>query len=247
MKTEDNMQNMSNGFPIYKQIIQTIRTDIERGVYPVGSKLPSEDDLAFNLGASRGTVRQALGELSSQGIVKRLHGKGTFVCEIGNEYKIENDHFISFLDGLESIGGPISTRIIDRKVVDATSVTTDVFPGLSKLFQIRRIRSRNDKVIMLSSDYIPVDLAHGIDLLYDGDKSVYNFLETRFNLRVCKVKRIFHAVSAAGETSKLLGVKNGDPLFYIVQQAFDELGRCVDHADLFIISEGMYFSIISSR
>lgn len=241
------MIDKSSGIPVYKQIEIAIRTDIDRGVYSVGVKLPSEDELAVRLGASRGTVRQALSELASQGIVKRVHGNGTFVCEPGNEYKIENDHFISFLDGLESSGGPVDTFVLDRQIVQANSVLHEAFSGSLQLYEIRRIRKRNGKAVMMSCDYIPMDLTPGIETRYQNDKSVYDFLEAHYALRVSKVKRVFHAVAAAGDTAKLLSVKTGEPLFYIIQQAYDEYGRCVDHANLYVISEGMHFSIISSR
>lgn len=241
------MIDKSSGIPVYKQIEIAIRTDIDRGVYPVGIKLPSEDDFAEQLGASRGTVRQALSELASQGIIKRVHGSGTFVCEPGNEYKIENDHFISFLDGLESSGIPIETFVLGRRIVQANSIPNEVFSGELALYEIQRIRKRNGRAVMLSFDYIPMDLAPGIDARFQDNKSVYDFLETHYALRVSKVKRVFHAVAARGDTAKLLAVKAGEPLFYIVQQAFDEYGRCVDYANLYIISEGMHFSIVSSR
>ncbi|OQB23791.1 MAG: HTH-type transcriptional repressor YvoA [Firmicutes bacterium ADurb.Bin182] len=241
------MIDKSSGIPVYKQIEMAIRTDIDRGIYSVGVKLPSEDVLAERMGASRGTVRQALSELASQGIVKRIHGNGTFVCEPGNEYKIENDHFISFLDGLESSGVPVDTFVLDRKVVGASSISSDIFPGVTQLYEIRRIRKRNGKAIMMSYDYIPTDLVPGIENRYQNEKSVYDFLEAYYSIRVSKVKRIFQAVAAVGDIAKLLTVKTGEPLFYIVQQAFDEYSRCVDHANLYIVSEGMHFSIISSR
>ena len=241
------MIDKTSGIPVYKQIEIAIRTDIDRGIYKVGEKLPSEDALTIQHGASRGTVRQALSELASQGIVKRVHGNGTFICERGNEYKIENDHFISFLDGLESSGVHVDTYILDRKIVQADSFSREAFPGNPKLYEIRRIRKRDGKAIMMSSDYIPMDIAPGIEARYQNNKSIYDFLELHYSLRVSKVKRVFHAVSASGETAKLLSVKNGEPLFYIIQQAFDEYSRCVDYATLYIVSEGMQFSIISSR
>jgi GntR family transcriptional regulator len=247
MGFEENMIDKNSGVTVYKQIEMSIRMDIERGVYLIGSKLPSEDELARKFGVSRGTVRHALDELVNQGIVKRLHGNGTFVCEPGNEYRIETDYFISFLDGLESAGVTVDTIVLDRQEVFPSGLLSEIFPGDSKLFEIKRIRKRNGKPIMMSLDYIPMNLTPSIQKRYRNEKSVYDFLETKYSVRVSKVKRIFYAVSVSGDVAKLLSLKNGEPVFFIIQQAFDEYGRCVDCAYLYIISEEVHFSVTSRK
>ena len=241
------MIDKSSGIPVYKQIETLIRTDIGRGVYPVGTKLPSEDDIANELGVSRGTVRQALSALANQGIVKRIHGNGTFVCESGNECKIETDHFISFLDGLERIGVPIDTVILDKKPVMSDDVLQELFPVNTELYSIKRLRKRDGKPIMFSVDHIPCDLAPDIAERYNDCKSIYEFLENTYAIRISKVKRIFYAIAANRDIASTLSIKKGEPLFYIIQQAYDEYSRCVDCAFLYIISEEMHFSVMTSR
>ena len=241
------MVDKSNGMPAYKQIAASIRMDIGRGVYPEGGKLPNEDELARMHGVSRGTVRQAIGELSNQGIVKRIHGSGTFVCEPGDLYKIETDHFISFLDSLENAGGSVDTVVLDKSITKTQEQLGDALPAGIDLFSIKRLRKKDGRAIMFSIDNIPVDLAPGIDIKYKDDKSVYDFLEKEYSLRVSKVKRIFYAIAANGEVAKALSLKEGEPVFYIKQQAFDDFGRCVDFANLYIKSELMHFSISTSR
>src|SRR6266481_1778455 len=54
---------------------------IDRGLLPAGSRLPSEPALASELGVSRATLREALRELESEGLVRRMWGAGTFVAD----------------------------------------------------------------------------------------------------------------------------------------------------------------------
>lgn len=241
------MINKTSGIPVYKQIETSIRTDIGRGVYPVGTKLPSEDDIANELGVSRGTVRQALSALANKGIVRRVHGNGTFVCEPSKECKIETDHFISFLDGLEGTGVPIDTTIIDKKLIMPDDVLRELIPVNTELYSIKRLRMRDGKRIMFSSDHIPCDIAPGIANRYNDSKLIYEFLENEYGIRISKVKRIFYAVTANKDIAATLCIKKGEPLFYIIQQAYDEYSRCVDCAFLYIISEEMHFSVMTSR
>lgn len=241
------MIDKSSGIPAYKQIEMSIKTDIERGVFPVHTKLPSEEDFSVTLGVSRGTVRQALAELASQGVVKRVHGNGTFVCERGNEYKIEDAHFISFLDSMESAGVQIETSVLGKTTIAARNAPVDLFSGDLQLFEVVRLRKINSRAVMLSYDFIPTDIVPNIQECYQDEKSIYDLLETRFSIRISKVKRVLHAVTASGEISRHLNVRVGEPLLFVVQQAFDEFGRCVDCANLYLVSDGLQLSMISRR
>lgn len=65
---------------IYTQLVRQLRDKIESGEWRPGARLPSEVELAKENGISRGTVRQALVRLQSDGLLERTPGKGTFVA-----------------------------------------------------------------------------------------------------------------------------------------------------------------------
>ena len=67
--------------PMYRKIASDLGRRISSGELEQGSQLPTEDELIDEYHASRNTVRGALRELSGQGLVYTLHGKGTFVAE----------------------------------------------------------------------------------------------------------------------------------------------------------------------
>lgn len=60
-------------------IVAELRDAIRGGAYGHGQRLPAERDLATHYGASRTTVREALGQLETEGLVTRKVGSGTFV------------------------------------------------------------------------------------------------------------------------------------------------------------------------
>ena len=66
--------------PVYKRLGETIRRRINEGVYPLGSQLPTELEMVNEFNVSRMTVSKGLTELIEAGIIKRIRGKGTFVC-----------------------------------------------------------------------------------------------------------------------------------------------------------------------
>src|SRR4051812_18451149 len=76
------MQNLNKdveGLSIYAQLVAHFREGILSGVFPVGSRIPTEPKLARDNRISRGTVRQALNILVNEGLLERTPGRGTYV------------------------------------------------------------------------------------------------------------------------------------------------------------------------
>jgi DNA-binding transcriptional MocR family regulator len=67
--------------PKYKRIADDLRDQIIEGALKPGSQLPTELNLASASGASRNTIRLAIGLLSNHGLVETRHGIGTFVAQ----------------------------------------------------------------------------------------------------------------------------------------------------------------------
>jgi DNA-binding GntR family transcriptional regulator len=84
MKTIDKNKNLGEPKqPLYRQLVQVIKNDILAGIYPVGTQLPSEDELTTRFSVSRHTVRQALRQLRDDGLVASRQGAGTTVLPLG--------------------------------------------------------------------------------------------------------------------------------------------------------------------
>src|ERR1700729_1656355 len=67
--------------PLYRRVADALRQKIESGEYEPGTQLPTEDQLIAENHMSRNTVRAAIKELASAGLVETRHGIGTFVPE----------------------------------------------------------------------------------------------------------------------------------------------------------------------
>ena len=65
--------------PLYAQIVEYLRKDIAANVFGRNGRIPTEAELSEKYGVSRITVRRAVDELVSQGLVEKKQGKGTFV------------------------------------------------------------------------------------------------------------------------------------------------------------------------
>jgi DNA-binding FadR family transcriptional regulator len=65
--------------PLVLQVSERFRAQIESGAWPRGARIPGENQLATELGVSRGTVREALRSLSLTGLLEPRVGDGTYV------------------------------------------------------------------------------------------------------------------------------------------------------------------------
>lgn len=74
--------------PIWQSIAATITQEIGQGLYPEGSKLPTEAALSARFGVNRHTVRRALADLADQGAVHARRGSGVFVTQAPTDYPI---------------------------------------------------------------------------------------------------------------------------------------------------------------
>lgn len=90
--------------PRYLVVVETLRRRIAKGIYPVGAKIPNEQELAREFGISVMTVRQGVGLLERQGLMARQQGRGTFVTSafratariallLGDSVTVESAHF----------------------------------------------------------------------------------------------------------------------------------------------------------
>ncbi|MGY0021607.1 GntR family transcriptional regulator [Streptomyces sp. YJ-C3] len=79
MKSADEKDSFLRG-PKYRRVAERLRSEIARGIWPVGAQLPVEREMAETLGVSINTVRRAVGELVEDGTIQRRQGAGTFVC-----------------------------------------------------------------------------------------------------------------------------------------------------------------------
>ncbi|MDR1080459.1 MAG: GntR family transcriptional regulator [Deltaproteobacteria bacterium] len=74
--------NIKSAFkgPAYVQLASLIKEKICKGEFPQGSRIPAEVAISKKYGVAVMTVRQAIHVLAEKGILRRVHGSGTFVC-----------------------------------------------------------------------------------------------------------------------------------------------------------------------
>lgn len=110
--------------PVYMRIRRRIEERIERGIYPTGSMIPSEKDLAEEFGTTRLTIRSAVDELVRRGQIRRVRGKGAFVAQ---KVPAFFERTVGFRESVRASGGEPSVRILARSKRYAGPYYADLF------------------------------------------------------------------------------------------------------------------------
>lgn len=146
----------TGGVALWRQIAERLKADIRSGVWEQGARLPTEAALAERFGVNRHTIRRAVAELASQGLLSTRQGRGTFVesapitYPIGSRTRfseiisrqartpggrlIANSREIALpwlIEKLELTGGEAVHRIEALRVADGVpiSLSTSWFPA----------------------------------------------------------------------------------------------------------------------
>ncbi|MEG1523657.1 MAG: GntR family transcriptional regulator [Clostridia bacterium] len=94
--------------PIYKQLVDAIHADIQRGVLPAETKLPTVREMAGELGLACGTIKRAYDELENLGDLEMTRGRGTFVRYRQEDSESRKERAMAaidkMLDRLEELG-----------------------------------------------------------------------------------------------------------------------------------------------
>ncbi|WIY82408.1 GntR family transcriptional regulator [Propionimicrobium sp. PCR01-08-3] len=186
---------MTGRATLVSRISGELRGELAAGNYPVGSKLPSETELATRFGASRPTVRAALRELQALSLVRTQHGLGTFVTDPPT-VKAGLERLGSITDSIRSTGktpGMIYFSRIRRRVLPEEAVIMSC-PTESEVLELRRTILADGEVVAYSYDLIPAQiLPKDFD---DGrlEGSLFNFFRSQLGIDPSYGEAEIHAV-----------------------------------------------------
>jgi DNA-binding GntR family transcriptional regulator len=215
----------------YQRVQDSLAEEIARGRRSPGSRLPPERALAEHFGVSRVTLRRALAELESVGIVARHPGGWTVAApRIGEP----PNALMSFSEMAASKGLTASARVLDLHVRPATIDEAEALglaPG-TPLFELERLRLMDDVPIMIDRSTVPLALAPDLVEVDFSASSLYHELEERHGLRPARARFAVEAVAADERQAALLYLQPGEPLLRCHQLTEDETGRPIEMCEM---------------
>ncbi|MFB0537640.1 MAG: GntR family transcriptional regulator [Anaerolineae bacterium] len=216
--------------PLYFQLKELLRHEIESGRWQPGHRIPSEAELCQAFDISRSVVRQALRELEYQGLLYREQGKGTFVSQPKISESLMQD-LSGFYEDMVAKGLTPVTKVLRQEVQPADKKTANylqIKPD-DKVIVIERLRSVGSEPITLVTTYLPYDICP--DLIDEdlGSQSLYALLEKKHGFELSHGRRTIEAVAANQYEAQLLGVEEGAPLVLLDSVSYLRDGRPIEY------------------
>ncbi len=211
--------------PLYHQLKSVLLERVRTGYWKNNDQLPTEDALGAEFGVSKATVRQALHALAQAGVVRREQGRGTFVTEPKIQFGPRS--LKSFTHEMQEMGTPAGSRVLEQRLVPANeeiALKLQVAPG-TELFLLQRLRLAGGEPMGIQTVHMPADLVPGILEVNFETASLYETLETRFNLAPDHATQTHYAVAAGPAEAALLDVPVGSPALGGERLTFVRSGR----------------------
>jgi DNA-binding FadR family transcriptional regulator len=165
---------------VYEQVADTIRGGIESGSFAIGSRLPSERELALRFGVSRPAVREAIGALQNEGMVVTRHGSGTYVRVAPNETN-------------EQTQAP--PRVADFSPVSTLEVRMLIEPAIA------RLAARHKKRDPLAEQYL-TQMADVVDITDPAQQELWSECDRLFHRQLAFMTQDALIVKIADEIAK---------------------------------------------
>ncbi len=207
--------------PLYAVVKQRLMQRLIKGEWRSGKILPSETALASEFGVSQGTVRKALDAMAGENLLVRKQGKGTFVAEHDPHRALF--HFFHLIgdDGVRQLP---RSRVLECTRQEATPRAAErlrVPPG-SAVIRFRRVRSLDERPVMVETIVVPEPLFPGLSPVADEEppNTLYALYERQYGIVIVGAAERLRAVAAAADDAALLGLAAGAPLIEIERTAF---------------------------
>jgi DNA-binding GntR family transcriptional regulator len=209
-------------------LVEKVRDELAAGIgsgrFPLGAKLPNEQELTERFNVSRATVREAVRGLVEAGLVTRVHGSGTYVTG-APKARHSLDATLSYTAMIEAAGFRAGTVVLGtqvRRCDDQEAVLLGLTPS-AQVLAVERVRTADDRPVVYSKDRLPAGLLEPVAI---QSASLYRALESA-GIRVRTASARLVPVVADRRLAKVLQVKAGAPLLHIEQTDFDQTGRRV--------------------
>lgn len=203
------------GVSLYFQVEDTLRKKINSGEWTTGTRIPSEPDLAVEYGVSRSTIRQAIADLVSEGLLIRRQGLGTFVAPP----VYEGDYLKFFFP--EELGGRHEVFSSGYRA-GTRSITEPLgLPDGADVAELIRIRYFGDDTLpsVLEKSYFRAELLPAVKG-EDLSQKLYGILESFLGIRLSKFKNAIEPVLPTAQEAKCLQIKTGSPVLLLSRTCY---------------------------
>lgn len=212
--------------PLYQQVRARLTRFIADGTWQSGQLIPSETQIAADLGVSQGTVRKALDEMRAANLLVRQQGRGTFVAR-HDEARILFQFFKLVPDSGPAVFPESAVQAVTRQRVSADEQRVLGLDAREEIIRIERVRSLAGLPAIVETIAVPARRFPGLESM-TVPNNLYALYADLFGVVVTAARERVKAVPATGTDAEALGIAPGAPVLLIDRIAIALDGTAIE-------------------
>lgn len=214
--------------PLWISIAETLRTEIARGHYRPGDKLPTEAALAARFGVNRHTVRRALADLAVAGLVHSRRGAGVFLAARPMEYPLGRR--VRFHQNLAALGLPAAREVLrlETRHGDGRECAALKLPEGAQVHVFEGISLADGVPVALASSIFPADRLPGLLARLAESPSITAALAAEGVADYTRASTRITAKRASATQAAALHLPEGAPILRTESVNVDAAGQAVE-------------------
>jgi GntR family transcriptional regulator len=228
--------------PLYARVETELAGCILGGHVKPGDQLPTEGDLIERFGVSRPTVRQAIQNLASRGLVEIRRGKGTFASLPKMTQPLES--LSGFVEDMELLGRRATARVIDKRIIRAPDAVARrlVVEQDADVVRIQRVRFADGVPVSFDDTFLPLDVGRKVMADDLETQPIFTLLEEKYGIPLIEAEYRLEALAADPAIAAALGVDSHSPMLVIERLSFCEGNRPIDYEKLYYRGDLVQFT-----
>lgn len=206
------MIDRTSHVPLYIQLKEIIKKQIETNNLQPGEAIPSERELSEKYKLSRMTIRQAINDLVNEGILVKEHGRGTFVAK----KKIEKGlpELRSFSEDMIDRGLKPGAKVLEFKLIEPnnTVISKLKLQESQLVYHIKRIRYADGEPMAFENVYITASRCPGLDKYNLQNNSLYEILKQDYEIKFNYAEQSLRVKRLSKEEAESLNLKKITPV-----------------------------------
>ena len=211
----DGSLNKNTGEPRYMALARRLADDIREGKYPINSLLPTEAELTSKYSISRFTVREAIRQLQSQGLVIRRQGVGTRVLAdypVRNYMQTRNTVEEVLQYGVQSLLKEMEMSEIKADAILAERLGCPYGEAFLKIAGLRMpVDDPSGLPVCWTEIFVLTEFAGIRDRVGQGNVLIANLIEEQYGQRAMEIRQDITAVTLPNDIAAKLGLPSGSP------------------------------------
>jgi GntR family transcriptional regulator len=240
------MSIKSDSRHLYLRVIDRLKEDVKNGVYKEKQKLPSEFDLAKELGVSRATLREALRVLEEENVVIRRHGVGTFVNS-KPLFSSGIEQLCTITEMISNAGKKPGTIFLKSSLMNLTEEEKQKFNAKEDLevMAIERVRTADGEPVVYCVDKVPKDVLS--DLSEYKEESLLNIINKKTNKRITYAVAYIEPLGYHQKVSPILECDPETALLVLKQMHYDQNDEPILYSINYFRADKFSFHVLRKR